>query len=247
MLLLAILALASAPMERPRDITVTAPDAPFAAESRVSSEELARMRGGFVLPGGLDISVGLDIQTRLNGVLLLHTVLTTDGPDAGLKVYTDGKGAPTVPPAEPTEVTTVPSAPSVVVDRSPTGTTIGPQAGSSVPVKINLVTNAPSSWLSTDGQEQVPVTANGPAIQSDAGAVTLTSNSQGQVVTLSAPGLEIQHLVGLATGIVVANTGNDRNIDTVTAINVGVPSGAVALLSNAAAVNRVALSAMLAR
>ncbi|MDQ2762828.1 MAG: hypothetical protein M3Y22_04890, partial [Pseudomonadota bacterium] len=62
-------------------------------------------------------------------------------------------------------------------------------------------------------------------------------------VTLMAPSIEVQHLVGQATGAVVLNTANNRVIDTVSSINVGLiglPSG---LLSGVLMVNRIAVDA----
>jgi hypothetical protein len=43
---------------------------PFAQLQRMSSTELANAHGGFVTPGGLNINVGVQVQTSVNGQLL---------------------------------------------------------------------------------------------------------------------------------------------------------------------------------
>ena len=228
-------------------ITVNAPHDVFPAVVRVPDRALARMRGGLRLPDGLDIGIGIDIQTRLNGALILHTIYSSDGPNAGIKVYTDGTNAVSSTPAT-VSVTTAATAgaPTIIVDRAPTGTTVAAQV-QSVPVSLNLVQGAPSTWLDGSGQNMVPVTPNGPAVSSEGNDIKLTSDAQGAVVTLDAPGLEIQHLVGQATGVVIANTGNDRVIDTVSSINVNLQGISPVLMSGLFTANRIATDAMQAR
>ena len=229
------------------DITVTAPQEVFPAIYKVPDRKLAIMRGGLRLPDGLDIGIGIDIQTRVNGALILHTIYSSDGPNAGIKVYTDGTSAASTAPT--TVNVTAPataSAPTIIVDRAPTGTTVSAQT-QSVPVNLNLVQGTPSTWLDGSGQNMVAVTPNGPAVSSEGNAIKLTTDSQSAAVTLDGPGLEIQHLVGQATGIVVANTGNDRVIDTVSSINVNLQGISPVLMSSFFTANRIATDAMQAR
>ncbi|RYF12639.1 MAG: hypothetical protein EOO77_17120 [Oxalobacteraceae bacterium] len=89
----------------------------------------------------------------------------------------------------------------------------------------------------------VPVTANGPAVIASSGVISLTNDEGGARVTLSAPAIQVEHLVGQATGAVVSNTANNRAIDTVSSINVnlvGLPPG---LSGGVLTINRIAADA----
>jgi hypothetical protein len=63
------------------------------AQPGVPDGELAGMRGGMALPGGLTLDLGVDIRTMVDGELALRSVYRSDGPDAGLHVST-GLGGP---------------------------------------------------------------------------------------------------------------------------------------------------------
>ena len=66
----------------------------------VSDAVLAEIRGGFVTVGGLKFNIGFDLQTFLNGVLVVHNVLnlTGDGgtPGTFVTVLSNGDGGTTV-------------------------------------------------------------------------------------------------------------------------------------------------------
>jgi len=64
----------------------------------VPDATLARMRGGVLLPNGITLTLGIDIQTRVDGTLVLHSIYNSDGPDAGIRVFTDGKDSPRAAP-----------------------------------------------------------------------------------------------------------------------------------------------------
>ena len=49
----------------------------------VSDAVLAELRGGFVTAGGLIVNIGFELQTFLNGVLVVHNVLNLPGSDTG--------------------------------------------------------------------------------------------------------------------------------------------------------------------
>lgn len=211
--------------------------------SPVPDRELATMRGGILLPNGLNIAIGIDIQTRINGVLALHTVYSSEAPAKGVQVYTDGRDSPSTATGSTVVTTGGTQNASVDASRSPAGTTVIP-ATSSQPTTINVVSGPTSTWLNGAGQNNVAVVANGPAISAPSGTISLTEDAEGARVTLSTPTTEIQHLVGQATGSVVSNTANDRTIDTVSSINVnlvGVPAG---LLGSALMINRIAVDAV---
>jgi hypothetical protein len=240
-LLVAFLVIAADP-----DIVVAAPRHALAAPI-VPDAELARMRGGLRLPNGLDISLGIDIQTRVNGLLALHTVYASDGVAPGIRVYADGEK--TVPLA-PTTLTVSSSgtagAPTLIVDRSPTGTTVIPSSATPA-TTVNLVSGDPSIWLSGAGQIRIPVTPNGPAVAAPAGDVRLTQSDAGTVVSLETPTLLVQQLVGQATGVVVANSADNQVIDTVSSVNVDVQGLSPQLFAGAFAMQRLALDAATAR
>ena len=154
---------------------------PFAGAARLDEAELDRMRGGFLLPNGLDIALGLEIATLVNGEVALRTVLTLDQGSA-INVYTGG------------------SAPASGGD--------GPQ--------VNLGSAEGSGSGLGAG---VPVTPNGASINTPMGQISLEQGDRGSVVVLAGNALELRHMIGSITGAVVANTGNDRVIDTVVTVN----------------------------
>ncbi|RYF22802.1 MAG: hypothetical protein EOO77_03385 [Oxalobacteraceae bacterium] len=209
----------------------------------VSDPELETMRGGVQLPNGLNVAIGIDIQTRIDGVLALHTIYSSEGPNAGIRVFSDGTTSPRTAPTN-TAVTMGGdgAGPALVVARSPTGTTITPNTGGPA-TTVNLVSGPTSGWLDAAGQTQIFVDANGASVPTSSGTVSFARNDRGAAITLVAPNVAVQHLVGQATGAVIANTGNDRVIDTVSSINVnlvGLPSG---LVGNVLMVNRMAAEA----
>ncbi len=214
--------------------------APGDAPAPVPDSELATMRGGLMLPNGLNVAIGIDIQTRIDGVLALHTIFSSEAP--GVRVFTDGRTSPSEVPGTVTVETGDPSWPTVSVSRTPTGTTVtAPAAGT--PASVNIVSGPTTGWLDASGQTPVPVVANGPAVDASSGSIRLTSDDRGSQVQLVTPATEIRHLVGQATGAVIANTANDRVIDTVSTVNVnlvGLPAG----LSNGVLLaNRIATEA----
>jgi hypothetical protein len=228
-------------------IIVTAPRRQLFAAPRVVDAELAHMRGGLRLPNGLDISLGIDIQTWIDGRLALHTVYASEGPASGVRIFTDGvQPVKTVPAAATIRSDGVPGIPLLVVDRSPTGTTILP-TNATAATTVNLVNGAPSIWLSGEGQEEIFATPNGPAVAAPPGEVSLIADPCGTIVTLRTPGLEIRQLIGQATGVVIANSSNDRVIDTISSVNVDLKGVSPKLLSGVFAAQRAALDALLSR
>ena len=187
---------------------VIVPDSPTWGVAPLPDRDLASMRGGILLPNGLDIAIGIDIQTRINGVLALHTVYSSEA-NAGIHVYTDGTTSPRTAPGS-TVVTTGGTLPTNVdAARSPTGTTVV-AATSSQPTTINVVAGPTSTWLTGAGENNVAVVSNGPPVAASSGAISLTEDANGARVTLFTPNIEVQHLVGMATGAVISNTANTR-------------------------------------
>ena len=227
----------------PADVVVIGQ--PLLTERRriVPDAELAIMRGGLALPNGLSVAIGIDIQTRIDGVLALHTIYSSDGPNAGIRVYTDGVTSPRTAPATATVMTVgTASLPIITIDRSPSGTTILP-AVTTPAATVNLVSGDPSTWLTAAGQTPVPVVENGPAVAAAPGAISLRNDGSGAVVTLDAPMLQVRQLIGQATGAVIANTGNDRSIDTISSVNVDLQGLSPTLMGAIFAVQRIVTDA----
>jgi hypothetical protein len=223
-----------------REIVVTAVQRTFHGVV-VPDLELARMRGGLRLPNGLDVSLGIDIQTRVNGLLALHTVYASEGLVTGVRVFADGANpVPIAPTTQTVSATATPGTPTLIVDRSPTGTTIIPSINTPA-ATVNLVNGDQSTWLSGDGQQQIPVQPNGPAIATPNGDVRLMTTDAGTVVTLQTPTLLVRQLLGQATGIVVANTANDQTINTISSVNVDLQGISPELLSSTFVAQRAAL------
>jgi hypothetical protein len=221
--------------------TAAAPASPRGGPPPVPDVELATMRGGLMLPNGLNVAIGIDIQTRIDGVLALHTIFSSEAPTAGVRVYTDGT-KPSEVPGTVTVETGNPEWPTVSVSRAPTGTTVT-APGATTPSSVNIVSGPATGWLDAAGQTPVPVTPNGPAVNAAPGSIRLTTDDRGSQVALVTPTIEIRHLVGQATGAVVSNTANDTSIDTVSTINVnliGLPAG---LMNGVLLVNRIAAEA----
>lgn len=135
-------------------------DSPFSHAARASDAALATMRGGTLLPNGLNVTIGIDIQTRVNGELAVHTVLSSDA--SAVQALQVSSGDP----------------------------------------------------------GQAPITVDAAALATTHGALGFSRDQRGAVVTLRSDTLVVQHLLGAATGVVVANTADNRSIDTVTTIGI---------------------------
>lgn len=186
----------------------------------IGTPELAAMRGGVQLPNGLNLSVGIDIQTRVDGVLVLHSIYATDGPIVGTRLFTDGATPSDPVPAQ--ESVSVPGGmtyPVISVSRSNLSPGIAPGAAGP-PVTINLINDPQANWVPANGQQAVPVTLDGPPVSANAGQFGLVTTEGGTAALYQTDTLEIRHLIGQATGVVVANTASDRTIDTTSAVNI---------------------------
>jgi len=244
-LLLVVALLALPQVAGAQDIVVVAPaPRPFDAP-RLSDPALAALRGGISLPNGLQVAIGIDIQTRVDNVLVLHTVYASDGPAAGVRVYTDGVDAQRTAPG--TVVVRNPGEsgfPNVMVTRSPAGTTVTP--GNAAPAStVNLVNADPGTWLNGIDQIPVPLEENGaPAVRPE-GSFRLTADANGSEVRLETSDLQVRHLIGQATGTAVANTANNRAVETISSVNIDLQGGApLASLASQFMADRIALDAM---
>lgn len=178
----------------------------FGDAAPLADSTLDELRGGFTLPNGMDVTVGIDIQTMVNGALALRTVMTTA--DAGVPVLFVGNGSSTA-----------------TSDAAQGGTAVTLPDGS----VVRMTDGAAAPATAGAGQQQVVLTANGPAVSTPSGTVQLVKNDSGSQVILNGDALELRHIIGNFTGTVVANTANDRIIDTVVTVNVDLQNSAVPL------------------
>jgi hypothetical protein len=65
------------------------------AQKILSDADLAQLRGGFELPGGLVVNLGVTTDTRLDGQLVLRTVFTATQGSPTLRVFGRTGDAPT--------------------------------------------------------------------------------------------------------------------------------------------------------
>lgn len=177
---------------------------PFGTSATLTDLQLDELRGGFELPNGMDVVVGIDIQTLVNGALALRSVLNTD------------TGTPVVFVGDSSGVASSSGA--------------GAAAGGGVVVRVGDTT---TTYQAEAGQQQVVLTANGPAVSTPSGSVQLVKDGSGSQVILNGNSLELRQMIGSLTGSIVANTANDRTIDTIVTVNVDVQNSAL-LVGNAA-------------
>lgn len=180
---------------------------PFAAHRAVSDDELASMRGGFRLPNGVELAMAVQIDSIVNGRLVLRSVLTADSGPPDLKVYAPGNtSGPTV--AQPSATPATPTGVQVTFDPGSGITRIEQNPG--------VPTNPTNMQVSTTGvvnNELTPVVAPpGVAVQTPNGSVTV-DNRAGRVI-LNGEGLQVQHLVGRALGTIISNERNGQTIDS---------------------------------
>lgn len=112
----------------------------FAGEAPLPDAQLAKERGRFTLPGGVRVAIGIAIETRLNGDLLLRTAVNSETP--------------------------------------------------------------------------------GVSVTQGAGVLTISRTGSNTIAQVSANNIAVSQLVGASVGTIIANTGNDRVIDTVTTVNI---------------------------
>lgn len=198
-----------------------AEDSPFGAAARVSDAELSSMRGGFALPGGIDVALAVQMDVAVDGALVLRTVFRADQGAPTLAVYAPAPGQKgpgwSAPP--PNTGVNAPAAPVVIVDRAAGITTLQPGYAIPTTVSVSSLGN-PSVGAAPAGLAPLNVTVGGPAVATAGGLVQLTAANGGTRIALDGMGLVVSQLVGQAFLNAVQNSANNRTIDTQTALNV---------------------------
>lgn len=164
--------------------TARATDAPalFAAPA-LSDAELAGQRGGFELPGGIDVALAATVTTSLNGAPVLTTTFKIVGDTA--TVTTDGVLA-TVTAAAP----------------APVNASRGAVSAPTITINFAQATAAPASATP-------PVSTT----ESKASVTTVLTAPGELASTASLDGLQVTHFVGDRIGTMVANSGDGRIIN----------------------------------
>lgn len=184
--------------------------------SPLSDEELAQVTGKFILPNGVELALTVTSDTVVNGQLILRTVLSVDQ-KSELTVFGRNQATPAASySGNGGSATMAPGGVVITLDRQSGIQTITPTfavlRGSTVTIGSEM--QSPQSL----GLTALPLAAGGPAIQTADGSVSLQAVSGGSLVTLSGDQLAVSNLVGQSIATAIANSANDRTIDTVTNI-----------------------------
>jgi hypothetical protein len=191
-----------------------AAEQPLPGEVPLPDPVLAEHRGGFQLPGGLDIGLAVRTQTAVDGRVVLATVFTVADGRTSFTPYVARSGeAVIVQPSAPAgESRSGSTSPSVAFDpRSGITVVSGPS------IMPGIAVNAGA------GAGELPAGL----VEASAGAVdggTLSSAADGAVrkIELQGHDISITHLAGSAFGSAIANAANDRTIETVTSVGIDV-------------------------
>lgn len=192
-------------------VLMLVPDILF-AQPPVPDPVLADQRGGFQLPGGIDVALTVQTTTAVDGAVVLRTVFAADRGPAALSVYVPKPGEVVPAEAKAAAAGTV-AMPTVTYDRR-SGITVTPALA---PPSVTLSTGAAAA---DGGAGLTRVDAGGAGVATDAGHVVQHQQGGLQTVELRARDLDVTHLAGTAFGSAVANSGNDRTIDTQTVVSI---------------------------
>ncbi|KQU53146.1 hypothetical protein ASG67_09990 [Sphingomonas sp. Leaf339] len=200
------------------------------------NEVLAAQRGGFRLPSGIDVALTVQTQTAINGAVVLRSVFQADHGTPTLTVYAPRSGETVAAGGGNAGASGDPAMPVVTYD-SRNGIQISASGGTPA-VSLTL-----SGGAAPVAAGLVPVTGEG--VVTDNGTVSQSTRGALQVAELRAADLTITHLAGSAFGTAIANAGNDRAIDTSTAIGIDLHNaGPDVLGSSMLRVQDVAINAM---
>jgi hypothetical protein len=221
---------------------MAAGDDPLKAKP-VPDAVLAQERGGFSLPGGLDVALTVQTQTAIDGKVVLTTV------------FKAVEGAPAF-------TAYVPRPGETVVSHTASGAD-GAQSAQTMPT---VVIDGRNGIRVTPGVAPPVVSIGGgtgdagggvPAglVEAGAGAVTDAgtiggNSSSGSLRTIELQGADINvtHLAGSAFGSAIANSGSDRAIDTTTSVGIDLQNaGPDNLGSTMFRVENVAIDALTSR
>jgi hypothetical protein len=196
------------------------PAAPFEA-GKVPDAVLAEQRGGIRLPNGIDVALSIDTTTALDGQIVLQTVTKIDLGAPVTRVFAPADGQPVASAAESAAVLV--GAPTVTYDRQ-NGIRIS--GGPAIPVSLSSGQAAGPQPQIAEGLQPIdpanPLTTDNGVVQRDVAGVSLQGTD-----------IRIVHLTGEAFGSAIANSGNDRAIDTLTTLSVDLSNAGPDVLGSA--------------
>lgn len=176
---------------------------------------LAQERGGFSLPGGLDVALTVQTQTAIDGKVVLTTVFRAVEGNPAFTAYVPRPGEPVAAQNGSGGAGAAgPSTMPVVVVDGRNGIRVTP--GVTAPgVSVTGGTGG-NTGASLDG-----------LVEAGAGAVTDTGTISGnassgalRTIELRGSDISVTHLAGTAFGSAIANSGSDRAIDTTTSVGI---------------------------
>lgn len=196
--------------------------APFAAAARVDDAGLAALRGGFTVAGGVEVSLAVQMDAAVNGALVLRSVFRVTGDTPTLTVFAPPPGA-TGPSwsAPPRSGTTAGDgqAPLLVLTGQNGISRVQPAVAVPTSVAVSSTGN-PAIGAAPAGLAPLAVTVGGPAVATADGQLRLVAVPQGTSIQLEGVQLAVNQIVGAAFQNLVANSGNNRTIDTATTLNI---------------------------
>jgi hypothetical protein len=218
--------------------------APAFEDPQVPDPVLAEQRGGVRLPNGIDLALTVQTQTAVNGSVVLQTVFKLDEGAPNFTVYAPPDNRTVTAPQASGEgngaVTVIP--PTVIYD-SRSGLQV--TRGTTMP-PLSISTSAPQGTSTVpEGLEQIDP---GAGVQTDNGKLTAAAQNGVRSIELTAPDFSVVHFAGNAFGSAIANTGNDRAINSETTISIDLSNaGPDVLGSTMLRVEDVALGALSSR
>lgn len=176
------------------------------AAAPVASKELSKLRGGFRTRSGMEISVGFDFKTFLNGKLQVHNIFNVVGSDhrnrsrntavAGRSQSVTGN-----PGGSSNSFQT--SIPVTVVN------TVVPEVANTVTDAVNTATNA------ANGAQTPPTTTTPPVSQSTAPVSTAAAPTVEPIIINEITSGKITVVNQISPGTIVTNTIDNGKINTI--------------------------------
>lgn len=200
-------------------------NAPLAAPA-LPDVVLAEQRGGFRLPSGIDVAITVQTQTVVDGAIVLRTVFRADQGAPTITILAPTPGHPVAAGTTTTTASTgaTTAMPSVTYDRN-AGIQVTPGVGTP---QIAVTSGGAQTVAATDGLAAVQAGA-----ATDNGTISTGSTGGVRTVTLDGSDLSITHLAGNAFGSAILNSGNDRAIDTQTAVSISLSNAGPDVLGSA--------------
>lgn len=199
---------------------------PFGEVAAVPEAELAEARGMFLAPDGTEIALSIQMDTVVDGTLVLRSVMKPFERAADrLELYAQRPGSP----AMQTSMSGQSGAPAsgegsvaFIFDRSAGLTMVS--AADALP-HMQVATSAGADAPVPAGVDRIALDGAGGALV-PTGPVNVTRTDRGSVVTLATADLLVKHVLGPSVANVVGNTANNRAIETSTVVNLSLSNTA---------------------